>query len=102
MPYSNGAQVELTGSSFELEERLTPITAELNEKSLRVNKAIWQTNLEAAEEDKNCLVDYCRLLTGGDSFRPNSTAECAQALFVDRDRKPIRVSKKTKKPLTDK
>src|SRR5438552_18139164 len=102
MPYSNNARIELTGQSRILEERLVPITAELNAGPLRVNKTTWETNLAAAEEDKNCLIDYCRLLTGGDSFRPNSTADCVRALFTDRDHKPLRSSKKTKKPLTDK
>jgi DNA polymerase-1 len=102
MAYSNNAQIELTGQSAVLEERLVPITAELNEKPLRVNKKTWQTNLEAAEEDAGCLIDYCRLLIGGDDFRPNSVADCARVLFADRGLKPKKVSKKSGKPLADK
>lgn len=102
MAYSNNPRIELTGQSALLEERLVPITAELNEKPLRVNKKTWLTNLEAAEQDAGCLVDYCRLLIGGDEFRPNSVADCARVLFTDRGLKPKKISKKSGKPLADK
>ena len=102
MAYSNNAQVELTGQSAVLEERLIPITAELNEKSLRVNRETWRANLQEAEEDAGCLIDYCRLLTGGDEFRPNSVADCARVLFTDRGLKPRKISRKSGKPLADK
>jgi DNA polymerase-1 len=102
MPYSNGAKVELTRESAELERRLIPITAEMNEKPLRVNTLTWVINREAAEESAHFLIDFCRYLADDDWFRPNSTADCGKVLFINRGLKPPKVSKKSGLPLTDK
>jgi DNA polymerase-1 len=102
MTYSNNARIELTRESLALEERLKPITAEMNEKPLRVNTLTWRVNLESAEEGANFLIDYCRYLADDDWFRPNSPADCAKVLFTDRGFVPKKVSKKSGKPLTDK
>src|SRR5690348_4661196 len=45
--FSNNAKIELTRQSRVLEERLLPITAEMNAYPLRVNKKTWETNLQA-------------------------------------------------------
>jgi DNA polymerase-1 len=100
--YSNNARIELTRESLALEDRLKPITAELNEKPLRVNKLTWLVNTEAAEESANFLIDFCRYLADDDWFRPNSTADCVKALFTNRGFAPKKISKKTGSPLTDK
>src|SRR5277367_1697091 len=97
--YSNSARVELTGQSLALEERLEPITRELNSRPLKINYQTWHRNLETVEENANFLIDYTRHLAGDDSFRPNSSADCARVLFKDRQPK---LSKTTGKPLTDK
>lgn len=97
--YSNNAQVELTRQSVGLEEGLEPITTELNSKPLRINAETWERNSEAAEETANFLIDYCRYLASDDTFRPNSSADCARILFSGRQPK---LSKTTGKPLTDK
>jgi len=80
--YSNAAQIELTRESAELERRLEPITAELNAFALRVNKARWQANYDAADYIAGSLVPYCRYLAKSDLFRPNSPADCRNALGV--------------------
>jgi DNA polymerase-1 len=100
--YSNGARVELTGPSVELEERLRPITDEMNRHPLRVNRETWLVNTASAEEEAALLIDYCRQLTHDCTFRPNSSADCAKALFTAKGIKPQRLSKVTKRPLTDK
>jgi DNA polymerase-1 len=81
--YSNAAQIELTRESAELERRLEPITAELNAYPLRVNKAQWQVNYDAADYIAGSLVQYCRYLAKSDLFRPNSPADCRNALGVE-------------------
>jgi len=98
MAYSNNARIELTGQSRILEERLIPITAELNEKSLRVNPITWKVKLEEAEEEAALSIDFCRQMAHNGTFRPNSSADCAKALYHN-GTKP-RLSK-TGKPLTD-
>jgi DNA polymerase I-like protein with 3'-5' exonuclease and polymerase domains len=80
--YSNAAQVELTRESAELERRLEPITAELNQFPLRVNKTKWQENYDAADYLAGCLTQYCQYLALNDDFRPNSPADCRRALGV--------------------
>jgi len=100
--YSNGARVELTGQSIELEERLRPITDEMNSYPLRVNRETWLVNTASAEEEAALLIDYCRQLTHDCTFRPNSPGDCAKALFTVKGIKPPRLSKVTKRPLTDK
>jgi DNA polymerase-1 len=102
MAYSNGARVELLRESAELEERLKPITAEMNGHPLRVNTLTWVVNRESAEESAHFLIDFCRYLADDDWFRPNSTADCGKALFTNRGLKPSRLSKKSGRPLTDK
>ena len=98
--YSNNAQIELTRDSALLEERLKPITAEMNAHALRVNKAIFVQNLESAEEVANFNIDWCRHLAGDDTFRPNSAADCGRALSaVGCD---LRLNKKSARPATDK
>jgi len=84
MAYSNGARVELTRESVILEERIRPTTDELNSRPLRVNKRTWIRNLEAAEETAYFNIDYCRHLSNDDSFRPNSSADCARALGTNK------------------
>lgn len=81
--YSNGAQIELTGQSLLLEERLRPITAELNAYPLRVNPAVWRENLAKVEHIAGSLTEYCRYLTKDDTFRPNSPADCRRALGTE-------------------
>jgi DNA polymerase I len=97
--YSNNAQVELTRQSIGLEAGLEPITRELNSQPLRVNPVTWQRNLESAEEAANFLIDYTRFLANDDTFRPNSSGDCARILFKDRQPK---LSKTSGRPLTDK
>ncbi len=81
--YSNSARVELTGQSLLLEQRLTPITEELNAFPLRVNRAKWAENYDAADYLAGALRQYCSYLAKDDSFRPNSPADCRRALGVD-------------------
>ena len=81
--YSNAAQIELTRESAELERRLEKITAELNAYPLRVNKARWQVNYDAADYIAGSLIQYCRYLAKSDLFRPNSPADCRNALGVE-------------------
>ncbi|SRR6266404_3015250 len=101
MTYSNGARVELTGLSVELEDRIKPITDEMNAKPLRVNRKTWEKNIKAAEEEVDILLDFCRQLAHDSSFRPNSPADCAQVLFTKKGIKPPRISKVTGRPSTD-
>ena len=101
MAYSNDAKVELTRESAELEARLEPVTAEMNEKPLRVNLQTWQHNLEEAETEADLSIDFCRQMAHDGSFRPNSSADCARVLYPN-GTKPLRVSKATRRPLTDK
>jgi DNA polymerase I len=100
MTYSNGARIELTRDSIILEERLKPTTEELNSRSLRINRETWLRNLEAAEENAWFLIDYCRHLTGDESFRPNSSADCARALIAGGWK--LKASKENGKLPTDK
>jgi DNA polymerase I-like protein with 3'-5' exonuclease and polymerase domains len=81
--YSNAAQIELTRESADLERRLEPSTIELNAYPLRVNKAKWQDQYDAADYIAGSLVQYCRYLVQNDSFRPNSPADCRNALGVE-------------------
>jgi len=74
------ALTELTGQSAEIEERIRPITSELNAHSLRVNAKTWAKNLEKAQEAAELNTAYCRQLAGDDAFRPNSSAECRHFL----------------------
>jgi hypothetical protein len=83
MPYSNNPRIELTGQSQILEERLVPITRELNESPLMVNRNTWWINTVAASETANFWIDHCRHLAKDSSFRPNSVAECRKFLFTD-------------------
>src|SRR5260221_12643304 len=76
--------VELRGESLVLEARLRPTTTELNSNLLRINRQTWVKNLKSTEESAGFLIDYCRQLTGDDSFRPNSTAECRKVLGADK------------------
>jgi hypothetical protein len=78
------ALIELTRDSFLLEERLRPITAEMNSYPLRVNVKTWQRNLQAAEEAAGFTTEYCRQLANDDNLRPNSSADCARALKADK------------------
>ena len=102
MPYSNGARIELTRESVELERRLIPITAEMNEHPLRVNTLTWVINREAAEESAHFLIDFCCYFADDEDFRPNSPRDCGRVLFTYRGIKPPRLSKKSGLPLTDK
>ncbi len=81
--YSNAAQIELTRETVDLERRLEPITIELNAFPLRVNKARWQTNYDAADYIAGSLIQYCRYLAKSDLFRPNSPADCRNALGIE-------------------
>ena len=98
--YSNNAQIELTRESALLEERLKPITAEMNRRFLRVSEITWIKNLESAEEIAHFHIDWCRHLAGDDSFRPNSAADCARALSANGC--DLQLNKKSGKPATDK
>jgi DNA polymerase-1 len=100
--YSNNAKIELTRESAVLEARLIPITAEMNHYPLRVNKSTWERNFKAAQESADFLREFCCYLTNDDYFRPNSTADCAKALFTNRGVVPTKLSKATGLPLTDK
>jgi DNA polymerase-1 len=102
MPYGQNARIELTGLSKLLEERLIPITQELNAHPLRVNKQTWLIAAADAFEIAQGLVRQCRQLTGDRFFRPNSPADCAKVLFTNRGTKPSRFSKTTRQPSTDK
>jgi DNA polymerase I-like protein with 3'-5' exonuclease and polymerase domains len=81
--YSNAARIELTRESAELERRLAPITAELNSCALRVNRDKWAANYDAADYIAGSLIQYCRYLAKSDLFRPNSPADCRNALGVE-------------------
>ncbi len=96
MAYSNSARIELTGESAELEERLVPITAELNEKPLRVNPITWKAKLEEAEEEAALSIDFCRQMAHNGDFRPNSPTDCARALYSNGTK--LRLSKTGKVP----
>jgi DNA polymerase-1 len=100
--YNNNAKIELTRESAILEARLIPITAEMNHYPLRVNKSTWERHLKAAQENADFLREFCCYLADDDYFRPNSTADCAKAVFANRGIEPKKLSKVTKKPLTDK
>lgn len=81
--YSNAAQIELTRESAELERRLEPITAELNEYPLRVSRSKWAENYDQAQHVAGNLVQYCQYLAANDDFRPNSPADCRRALGIE-------------------
>lgn len=100
MPYSGNAQIELTRLSAFLEERLKPITAEMNAFPLRVNCETWQCNLGKAEEVAAFNNSYCEFLSGDPEFRPNSAADCSKALAA-KGHEP-RYNKETKRVCVDK
>jgi DNA polymerase I len=100
--YSNAAQITLTRESAALEQRLEPVTAELNAFPLRVNRATWQAKFDEAEKTADDLIEYCRFLAKWEGFRPNSPADCRRALYDDRGITAKGTSKKTQAPLTDK
>lgn len=102
MAYSNGARIELFRESAELEERLKPITAELNAHPLRVNTLTWVVNREAAEETAHFHIELCHYLADWDGLRPNSPADCGKCLFIDRGFKAKTISKKSGRPSTSK
>jgi DNA polymerase-1 len=85
-----------------LEAHLVPITAEMNHHPLRVNKSTWERNLKAAQENADFLREFCCYLTDDEEFRPNSPADCAEALFIKRGLEVKKLSKKTARPVTDK
>ena len=74
MSYSNNARIEVMGLSRVLELRLRPITSELNQYPLHVNKQVWEINLAEARELAHFSTDLCRHLVGDSLFRPNSRA----------------------------
>jgi DNA polymerase I len=102
MPYGGNARIELHGLSKVLEQRLIPITAEMNSHPLRVNKETWLTNTAAAAESAHCLIEYCRQLSGDNLFRPHSPKDCGRVLFTEKGITPTKVSKKSGVPSTEK
>jgi hypothetical protein len=86
--YSNDAKIELCRESATLEQRLVPITQELNAHALRVNPRTWLQNYESAQCIADQLIEFCRYLAKDESFRPNSPVDCRKALGIsvsDRD-----------------
>jgi DNA polymerase-1 len=102
MPYGQNARIELHGLSLLLEQRLKPITEEMNSWPLRVNKETWLTNAATAAETTHCLTEYCRQLSGDNLFRPHSPKDCGRALFTAKGITPTKVSKKSGTPSTEK
>jgi hypothetical protein len=76
------ALVELTGSSALLENRIKPITDELNSYPLNINKKTWEKELQKADENASFLNLYCCELVKDDKFRPNSPADVQRALRI--------------------
>lgn len=74
------ALTELTGQSYLLEQRLRPITEEMNSHPLRVNARTWEKNLDAVEENAEFLIGHSRQLAKDAAFRPNSKADCIRIL----------------------
>lgn len=72
-------------NSFRIEEDLKPITEEMNKTSLVVNPETWTKNFKLAENLAIQLTEECVLMTGNETFRPNSTADCAEE-FAKRGR----------------
>lgn len=75
--------VTITGKSLEIDTVLAPITAEMNETPLVVNKETWAKNLAKITSEKNVAVKLCRDVTGEPLFAPNSLKDCARE-FVDK------------------
>jgi DNA polymerase-1 len=96
-----GVLIPAGSNSLRIERAVEPITAEMNETPLRVNRRIFEKNLAHATKLWEELRDITRRMTGRENFRPNASADCVEELFGRRALPVQKVSKKTGQPTCD-
>jgi len=89
-------------NSWKIETALMPITDEMNRTPLNVSADTWLRNFKRVESEVQVLTQIVREMSGVDTFRPNATADCVKALFVEEGLPVQRVSDKTGQPTCDK
>lgn len=95
-------EIPAGSNSWRLERELLQVTEEMNRTSLMVSTEAWQKNLQRLQDEWERTRKACQEEAGDPTFRPNATADCIRALFVEGDWPIQRCQPKTGNPVVDK